>query len=81
MEALSCGTPVITYQSGGSPELVSEGRTGYIVEQGDLDAVLKALHKVKAGNISRIECAKYAQDHFNKDHCYQQYLDLYKQII
>lgn len=42
LEALACGTPVITYMSGGSPESVSE-KSGFVVKPGDLDAVMKCL--------------------------------------
>lgn len=34
LEAISCGTPVITYNTGGSPESIVESQTGFIVEKG-----------------------------------------------
>ena len=36
LEAICCGTPVVTYETGGSPESVTGGR-GAVVPQGDLD--------------------------------------------
>ena len=53
MEALSCGTPVVTYNAGGSGELVREDWTGYVVEIDDVSSVLNALHKIRKGKISR----------------------------
>lgn len=46
LEALSCGTPVITYKTGGSPETI-QNNTGIVVEQGDIDGVVNAIRKYK----------------------------------
>lgn len=81
MEALACGTPVVTYRSGGSPELVADGKTGYVVEQNDIDGVVRAIDKIKAGYISRQVCADTANSIFDKNKCYDQYLNLYNQLI
>lgn len=42
LEALACGTPVLTYASGGSPESVSK-KSGFVVKPGDLDAVMECI--------------------------------------
>lgn len=52
IEALACGTPVITYQTGGSPEVV-EKYNGIVVKQGDINKILmsiKKMHRMGAGN-------------------------------
>lgn len=64
MEALSCGTPVVTYDAGGSGELVKEGLTGYIVDIDDVSGLLKALQKIRNGKISRDNCRTYAVENF-----------------
>lgn len=49
LEAQACGTPVITYNTGGSPEGIMAGG-GYVIEQADLNAFikqLKAMEKMK----------------------------------
>ena len=46
LEALACGTPVITYRTGGSVEAVDEN-TGFIVEQGDIISVTKIVQLIK----------------------------------
>jgi len=43
LEALACGTPVITYQTGGSVEAVEESGAGAIVERGNVDALAEAI--------------------------------------
>lgn len=81
MEAICCGTPVITYDSGGSPELVSEGETGYVVTQNDIDGVLTAIQRVKNGLIDRDLCATVGQQKFDKNVNYHKYIKLYRQIL
>jgi len=46
LESIACGTPIITYKTGGSVESV-EKEWGYIVEQGDIESVVKILKKLK----------------------------------
>ncbi len=43
LEALACGTPVITYKTGGSVEAVEESGCGVVVEQGDVKGILDAI--------------------------------------
>jgi glycosyltransferase involved in cell wall biosynthesis len=38
LEALACGVPVVGCRSGGLPEVVRDGETGYLVEVGEVDA-------------------------------------------
>lgn len=45
IEALACGTPVITFKAGGSPECIDE-TCGVVVESGDVDAMEKEIHRI-----------------------------------
>ena len=47
IEALACGTPVVTYRTGGSPEAITEG-CGAVVEAGDIDGLAKAIKQYAA---------------------------------
>ena len=82
LEALACGTPVITYRTGGSPEAISED-TGFVVDQGDLSGVMAAIELVrKQGKTFYVEkCRERAVAHFDKDVSYQKYIDLYNRIL
>ncbi len=81
MEAASCGLPIITYQSGGSGELVDHGRTGYVVHRFEDDsAILDAIDQVKAGKISSVACRAKAISSFGKESNYKKYLELYQEI-
>lgn len=46
IEALACGTPVITYNTGGSSEVVFPG-TGIVVERGNCSGVCTAISNMK----------------------------------
>lgn len=80
MEAICCGTPVITYDSCGSPELVEDGRTGYIIPIKNFTALKNSLKKIREGNLSRYECEKIGQRCFNKNKQYLSYLQIYNDL-
>ncbi|MDR0832728.1 MAG: glycosyltransferase [Candidatus Symbiothrix sp.] len=82
LEAMACGTPVITYQTGGSGESVSE-KTGIIVEKGNLPALHQAIQTVKSNGkaLYTKACRERALTHFDKEKCYQKYIDLYNTLI
>lgn len=84
LEALACGTPVITYHTGGSPETIDE-RTGVVVEQGDIDGVVKAIEAWRQLSLEEIkkqrtQCRLRAEDKYERKACFEQYIELYKEI-
>jgi len=48
MEALSAGTPVVAYPSGGIPELICDGRTGLLTEQSTPESLARSIGKLLA---------------------------------
>ena len=80
LEALACGTPVITYRTGGSPEAIDE-KTGIVVEQGDIKAMADAIVRMKDKPFSSYECRKRAEEHFDNKKCFEKYIKLYEHII
>jgi glycosyltransferase involved in cell wall biosynthesis len=82
LEAISCGTPVITYRTGGSPESVTP-QTGRVVEQGDLDGVVKAIEELCAEDRDEMckRCREYAIEHFDRDKNFEKYIDLYEELL
>lgn len=80
-EALSCGTPVVVYDSTASPELVTPA-TGRVVKIGDTAGVIDALYElIKIGkkNISDA-CVLFANENFNITVNINKYMELYKKI-
>lgn len=43
LEAMACGTPVVGFSTGGIPEMVEDGRTGWLVPVGDVAALSRAV--------------------------------------
>lgn len=82
IESLACGTPVITYNTGGSPETLDEN-TGFVVEKGNVDSINRSLNIIqKRGKeyYSRA-CRERAVHFFNKDERYEDYMRLYEEMV
>lgn len=82
MEAISCGTPVVTYRTGGSIETITPD-TGRIVEQGDIDGLLHAVRDIEelGKDFFTPRCRDYALAHFRKEERYADYLRLYETML
>lgn len=82
IEALACGTPVITYDTGGSPEAI-DAATGCIVEKGDIKMLYEKIQLVLTKGKTHFTplCRERAVKFFNKDDRYRDYLNLYQSIL
>lgn len=80
LEALACGTPVLTYRTGGSPESVDE-KTGFVVDQGDIKGAVNAITSMRMNPLSAESCRKRVEDNFDKDKCFEEYIQLYNELI
>ncbi len=79
LEALACGTPVITYRTGGSVESVDDA-VGAVVEQGDVAALLEAIKSIEKNDKMSIRCATTAQNRFNKNDKFKDYVNVYESM-
>lgn len=79
LEALACGTPVVTYNTGGSPEAIT-AETGVVVPQGDIKALANAIVKMRYNPLSSSACRKHAEQTFDKNKCFDKYMDLYDKL-
>lgn len=75
MEALACGTPVITYRSGGSPEIPDE-TCGVTVEPGDISAIAEVITK-QTPPASEACIARAGE--YDKWKKFREYVELYKE--
>jgi len=75
LEALACGTPVITNKNSANPELINS-KCGMIVEDITTQSFIDAINKMKIEPINNQECIKRAHE-YNKIFCIQKYMDLY----
>lgn len=82
LEALACGTPVVTYRTGGSPEAINE-KTGLVVKQGDVNGLVTAIKDICSQDRSQMNkyCRARAEQEFDKDKCFEKYIELYEQLI
>lgn len=81
LEALACGTPVITYRTGGSPEAIDDA-TGFIVDYQDVETLARQIVTVCETNaISANVCRKRAENFYNKKIVFQQYITLYNNCL
>jgi len=77
IEAMACGTPVITRPCGSIPEVIKPGVSGF-VEEG-VDALVEAAKKVES--ISRAGCRKEFEDRFTIEVMVDQYERVYRELI
>ena len=82
IEAFACGTPVVTYCTGGSVESVSED-TGFVVDKGRIDVLCDVINIVKQrGKTFYSEnCRKRAVALYNKNNRFDEYIHLFNQLI
>jgi len=82
IEALACGTPVVTYNTGGSPEAVDEN-TGIVVEKGDIKGLLAAIEILSKKNRNEIRnaCRSRAEKLYNKNDRFKDYINLYEELL
>lgn len=74
LEAIACGTPVITYDTGGSPESAGK-ENGVVVEKGNINDVCKILLKT-----DNLKCESMIEKNFDKNKLFQQYVKLYSLV-
>ncbi|MCB9283016.1 MAG: glycosyltransferase [Lewinellaceae bacterium] len=72
-EALACGTPVIAFNRGSVPEVIEQGKTGWIAE--DLEEMIQAVSSLD--QIDRLWCCQTAKKRFSAEIIALQYLQLY----
>lgn len=81
LESLACGTPIITYDTGGSPEAI-DSQTGVIVKPKDLQTLAKSIIETcDLKPFSAIDCRKRAELLFDKNKNYIAYIELYNSLL
>lgn len=80
IEAIACGTPVITFDTGGCSEIVDES-TGVVLQDKTVQAIINSVQKIRrvSKDYYSQTCIDKARTHFNKVVKYEEYIDLYLQ--
>ena len=77
LEAMACGTPVLAFPEGSTPEVVDHGVTGFLCQ--DEDEMVAALQKVNT--IDRKQCRAAVEGYFSTRRMVEEHLELYTSII
>ena len=82
VEALACGTPVITYDTGGSPESI-DPHSGIVVEKGNIKEIKNAIMTIFTNGdlICKDYCRTRAVEKYSANKQYSQYITLYQELL
>ena len=56
-------------------------KTGVVVEQGDVEVLAEAIRQMKEHPLSSEACRKRAEEYFDKDKCFEKYIELYNSLL
>lgn len=78
IEALACGTPVITFQAGGSSEIIDD-TCGISVKVNDINTLITSIKQIctDSSKFTSKNCIERAL-RYEKKKCYEKYIELYK---
>jgi len=77
IEAMACGTPVIAFNKGSMPELIENGKNGFLVK-----TVSEAIEAVAhIGDVERANCRRHVEQHFTASHMVEKYIQVYETIL
>lgn len=77
-ESMACGTPVIAYRRGSMPELIKDGKTGFVVDS-NMDLLIEAMKKID--QIDRSLVRKHVVEAFSKERMVNDYEKAYYQMV
>ncbi len=76
-ESMACGTPVIAFNRGSVPEVIKDGKTGFIVKS--INEAVRAIKKID--QIDRRECRKWVEENFSVEKMVDNYEKVYQKIL
>lgn len=81
MEAIACGTPVVTFDTGGSPEMLDD-KTGVVVEANDIEATKKAIKDIcEKKRCNDEEYIVAYSKNFDMKKRFAEYIELYANVL
>lgn len=85
LEAMACGVPCIGTNVGGIPEVIDDGKTGYVCGLGDIDEISqKAINLLKNSNLHRkfsAQSISLAKEVFSAERIVSQYEEFYYELL
>jgi glycosyltransferase involved in cell wall biosynthesis len=84
-ESMSCGTPLVSFDVGGVPDLVRPGITGYLAKPGNVDdfcnGIVQVLNNDEMLKQMRYNCREIALNEYSLELQGQRYINLYSQLL
>ena len=77
VESMACGTPVIAFNKGAVPEIMVDGKTGFVVDS--LQSMIAAVGRID--NVDPRDCRRQVRDHFSLTTMAHNYSALYQKIV
>ena len=77
IESMACGTPVIAFDRGSMPELIENGKNGYLVKS--IDKAVEAVAHIQ--EIDRVTCRRHVEQYFTVDRMIDEYIQVYETIL
>lgn len=76
MESIACGTPVVTFKTGGSPEIVDE-TCGFVVKKDDIDGIQVCVERICKDKLFTQEAVLNKALSFDQNGRFAEYVNLY----
>ncbi|MCX7982696.1 MAG: glycosyltransferase [Syntrophales bacterium] len=77
VEAMACGTPVLAIKRGSMPEVIVNGKTGFLLS--GAEDMVEILPKVK--ELNRAHCRKWVEERFSAERMVEDYIQVYAHIL
>lgn len=77
VEAMACGTPVIAFKRGSVPEVVKNGKSGFVVE--NIEEGVEAVKNIE--KIKREDCRRWVEENFTAEIMVKNYEKLYYRLL
>ena len=77
IESMACGTPVIAFDRGSMPELIENGKSGFLVN--NVDEAIETVARIK--ELDRAACRCYVERHFTVERMISEYIQVYEKIL
>jgi glycosyltransferase involved in cell wall biosynthesis len=77
VESMACGTPVIAFDRGSMPELIDNGKSGFLVD--NLDQAIEAVARIN--EIERAYCRRHVELRFSAGRMIKEYIQVYETIL
>ena len=77
IESMACGTPVVALDRGSMPELIENGKNGFLVN--NVDEPIGVVARIK--EIDRADCRRHVVRHFTVERMINEYIQVYEMIL